>query len=303
MITVTKLPEWPNDLTPKIYVDRASSELLSYVNELHEINRNKRDLSSVFNDQDNEFDNNKLTNLDSVTVNRNPNLDNELANKKYIDDELDKNTVLRFNQTLQNYLEVSVGNDIYNITKYDKIQITDTTEMRYPNIGSDLLQKWNIKCNNKNNISKVGDFIKSTKTNSPTSYSGATSSPPIGSAFMYIETSSNNHGNNVFVSWERTDIIQISNITFYYNRFSILFNDSKKSMGRFKIQLLLEDNTWSTRYNIPKNDRYSDSSTQWTLINLNFTVENYGIRLVYDQIDTPHADMCFSNITITHSVY
>ena len=121
---------------------------------------------------------------------------------------------------------------------------------------------------------------------------------------MYIETSSNNHGNErIFVSWERTDIIQISNITFYYNRFSILTNDSKKSMGRFRIQLLLEDNTWSTRYNIPKNDRYSDSSTQWTLVNLNFTIENYGIRLIYDQIDTPHADICFSNITITHSVY
>ena len=116
--------------------------------------------------------------------------------------------------------------------------------------------------------------------------------------------SSNNHGNErLFVSFERTDIIQISNITFYYNRFSVLNIDSKKSMGRFRIQLLLDNNTWSTRYNIPKNDRYSDSSTQWTLVNLNFTVENYGIKLIYDQIDTPHADMCFSNITITHSVY
>ena len=111
MITVTDLPEWPNELTSKFYVDRALSELLSYINELHEINRNKRELSSVFNDQHNEFDNNKLTNSDSVTVNRNPRLDNELANQKYIDDELDKNTVLRFNQTLQNYLKVSVGND------------------------------------------------------------------------------------------------------------------------------------------------------------------------------------------------
>ena len=176
--------------------------------------------------------------------------------------------------------------------------------MRYPNIGSDLLQKWNIKCNNKNNVSKVGDFIKSTKTNSPTGYSGATSLSPIGNSFMYIETSSNNHGHErVFVSWERTDIIQISNITFYYNRFSILTNDSLKSMGRFRIQLLLEDNTWSTRYNIPKNDRYSDSSTDWSKLSLNFTVENYGIRLIYDEIDTAHADMCFSNITITHSIY
>ena len=81
---------------------------------------------------------------------------------------------------------------------------------------------------------------------------------------MYIDTTSNNHGNNVFVSFERTDIIQISNITFYYNRFSILTNDSLKSMGRFRIQLLLEDNTWSTRYNIPKSDRYNDSPGQWT---------------------------------------
>ena len=92
---------------------------------------------------------------------------------------------------------------------------------------------------------------------------------------MYIETSSNNHGHErVFVSWERTDIIQITNITFYFIRFSILTKESLKSMGRFRIQLLLEENTWSTRYNIPKNDRYSDTSTQWTLVISNFTVEN-----------------------------
>ena len=120
---------------------------------------------------------------------------------------------------------------------------------------------------------------------------------------MYIETSSNNKGNNVFVSWERTDIIQISNITFYYNRFSILTDDSLKPIGRFRIQLLLEDDTWSTQNTIAKNTQYSDSSTDWTLLNLNFTVEDYGIKLIYDQIDSAHADMCFSNITITHSVY
>ena len=31
--------------------------------------------------------------------------------------------------------------------------------MRYPNMGSDLLQKWNIKCNNKNDQSRVTDLI------------------------------------------------------------------------------------------------------------------------------------------------
>ena len=74
-------------------------------------------------------------------------------------------------------------------------------------------------------------------------------------------------------------------------------------MGRFRIQLLLEDDTWSTQNTIPKNGQYSDSSSDWTILNLNFTVENYGIKLIYDQIDTPHADMCFSNNIITHSVY
>ena len=91
----------------------------------------------MFNNQDNEFDNNKLTNLDSASVKRNPSSDNELANKKHIDKELDKNIISRFNQTLQNYLKVSVGNDTYNLTKYDKIQVTDTTEIKFPNIGSD----------------------------------------------------------------------------------------------------------------------------------------------------------------------
>ena len=76
----------------------------------------------VKNNQDNEFTDNKLSNLDSITVNKNPN-----SNKKYIDDELDKNTILRFIQTLENYIKVSVGNDIYNLTKYKKLQITDTT--------------------------------------------------------------------------------------------------------------------------------------------------------------------------------
>ena len=88
---------------------------------------------------------------------------------------------------------------------------------------------------------------------------------------MFIETSSGGHGNNVFVSSERTDIKQITNITFLYDIFSILINDSIKSMGRLRIILLLEDNTWSTQYTIPKEDQYSNSSTDWTLLNLDFT--------------------------------
>ena len=188
------------------------------------------------------------------------------------------------------------------MTKYNKIQLTDITFIKYPNKSAYLLQNWNKKCNDKNNNGKIQNFIRSSKTNSPTADSGASSLPPIGDSFMYIETSSNNNGNNVFVSFERTDIIQISDIPFYYNRFSIS-DVNLRSMGRLRIQLLLENNSWSTQYTINKNTQYSDNSTDWSLLNLDFTVENYGIKLIYDQIDTAHVDMCFSNITITHSVY
>ena len=98
---------------------------------------------------------------------------------------------------------------------------------------------------------------------------------------MYIETSSDNHGHEgSFVSLKRTDILQINNIPFCHNRFSILTDDNSKSMGRFRIQLLLEDNTWSTQYTITKNGRYSDSDSEWTLLNLNYTVESYGIKKI-----------------------
>ena len=301
-ITLNKEAENDNQVITKAYVDQFHQE-----NE-----RSRRDLGIDFydesndivkNNQDNDFNDKKLTNINSITIITNPTDDNHVTNKKYIDNILDKNTILRFNQTLQNFLKVSVGNDTYNLTKYNKIQLTDLTIMKTSNSGGYLLQNWNIKCNDKNGNGKILNFVISTKTNSPTADSGAMSLPPIGNSFMYIETSSNNHVNNVFVSWERIDIIQITNITFYYNRFSILTNDSLKSLGRFRVQLLLEDNTWSTVYTIAKNTHYSNTSTDWTLLNLDFTVENYGIKLIYDQIDTAHADMCFSDITIIYSVY
>ena len=49
-------------------------------------------------------------------------------------------------------------------------------------------------------------------------------------------------------------------------------------------------------------DIYSDRSTQWTKLSLNLTEEKYGNKLLYNEIDTPHADMSFSNITISYSI-
>ena len=72
----------------------------SYVDQVHQENeRSRRDVGLDFydessdlvkNNQDNDLNDNKLTNINSITVNRNPTSDNELSNKRYVDDELKK---------------------------------------------------------------------------------------------------------------------------------------------------------------------------------------------------------------------
>ena len=256
----------------------------------------------VKNNQDNILNDNKLTKIKSITINTNPTDDNHVSNKKYIDDQLDKNTLVRLNDNSNDkYLKVNINNLTYYLQIYNKILLTDTTIIKYPNNGGYLLTSWRILCNDRNNNGKIQNFIRSTKTASPTGNSGATIIPPIGNAFMYIECSGNNFGENVFCSWERTDIIQISNITFYYNRFSI--EGDLKAMGRFQIQILTKDNVWLTKFIIAKNTQFSNAATDWIILNLNITDENYGVKFVNDQIDSAHGDMCFSKITITHSPY
>ena len=151
----------------------------AYVDQFHQENeRSRRDVGLDFynessdlvkNNQDNDLNDNKLTNINSITINNNPSDDNHVSNKKYIDDELDKNTIVRFNQTLENYLKVSVGNDTYNLTKYNKIQLTDTTYIKTGNSGGYLLPSWRIFCNDKNNNGKISNFIRATKMSRPTS--------------------------------------------------------------------------------------------------------------------------------------
>ena len=92
------------------------------------------------NIKDNDFNDNKLTNINSITVNRDPSSENEETNKEHIDDSKREGTRVRFNKTLQNDLKVSVRIDTYNLTKYDRIQVTDATGTNFPNIGRDLIQ-------------------------------------------------------------------------------------------------------------------------------------------------------------------
>ena len=76
--------------------------------------------------------------------------DNELTSKMYVDNQLNDTTIVRFNQSLQSYLKVSIGNDTSKLSKYDKINITVIIEVRSPNTGKSLLHNRTLKCINKN---------------------------------------------------------------------------------------------------------------------------------------------------------
>ena len=95
---------------------------------------------TVKNNQDNNLNDDKLKNGTSNIFNQNLVLGKELSIKKHVDDEVDKKTIVGFNQTFEKCIKVSVGIDVYNLTNYDKIQITDTTEFKFPNLWSNLLQ-------------------------------------------------------------------------------------------------------------------------------------------------------------------
>ena len=162
-ITLNKQAENDNEIITKAYVDQFHLE-----NE-----RSRRDLGIDFynesndivkNNQDNDFNNNKLTNINSITINTTPTDNNHVANKKYIDDQLDKNTIVRLNDNSNDrYLKVNFKITIYNLQIYNKIVLSDTTIIKFPNNGDSLLPNWRLSCNDRNNNGNINSFFRSTK--------------------------------------------------------------------------------------------------------------------------------------------
>ena len=96
-------PETKKEIPTKTYIDSSSENI-----------RKRRNMSTMFNDQDIEFSNIKFTNnIDPITINRKPNSDSAPANKKYIDEEIDKPTAISLNQILEKHSEVRVGDKVF----------------------------------------------------------------------------------------------------------------------------------------------------------------------------------------------
>ena len=107
-ITINSTLTWPK---PKIELPAKA-----YVDSLSQNDRKRRNMSTSFSYHDIQSANKELTKLDIISVNGSPTPDGEPSTKKYIDDDLFKNTSLRFIETIQNCLKKSTGIDIYKLT-------------------------------------------------------------------------------------------------------------------------------------------------------------------------------------------
>ena len=77
----------------------------------------------MYKNQDPNFNYNKLTNSHSIRIDRNHSSDKGLTNKNYVSDELNKDTNLRFKQTVEKTLKVSVVNEFIILVYTVKLKI------------------------------------------------------------------------------------------------------------------------------------------------------------------------------------
>ena len=77
------------------------------------------------------------------------------------------------------------------------------------------------KYNDGNKTGKVLIFVRATNTKSQTGHTRATSIPPFGDSFMYVDTIGDiTRSECVFVGLQQTDVLQISYITFSFEKVS-----------------------------------------------------------------------------------
>ena len=118
------------------------------------------------------------------------------------------------------YFKVSVGDSVYNLTKYNRREITDTTNIKAGMWAKYFLQTWCIKQRDENVSGKLKKIMRSTRTSWLTVDIGAPSITPIGDSFLYNETNGENSGDgNNFDSFDGIDNIQNIEVFFIITDF------------------------------------------------------------------------------------
>ena len=120
--------------------------------------------------------------------------------------------------------------------------------------GGYLLQQWIIKCKDNCNSGKEQHLLEQQKQNRQIQIQDQRAYSPLGYGFKNIKTTCNNFGQKLLVNFEGTDIIQFSNITFYFNNF---FAGCNKLMRFFRVQIFSTNSQWLSIYINDENTNYT----------------------------------------------
>ena len=139
------------------------------------------------------------------------------------------------------------------------------------------MQGWILDCRDTNEKRARFNFCRRSINTVPSHpVTGAKKLPPTGLAYMYIESSGNNQradDNSLCASFSRYDLNNISNISFYYNRYSR--DGSENEMASFVIKKLDVKIIWFLFSVYKKCDEYT-LIDGWKSIDLDITTMNYG---------------------------
>ena len=171
-IEINNEPINDTDVVNKLYVDNKTDNFT----QTFDSSINEHVLTAKGHIDMNDFN---IENVRFMCIKYEPQADCHPVILSYLNKHVDESTILRLNDdSNERYLQARVGNTPHNLQIYNKAQIIDTTVIQNGNTGGYVLQNWLIECHDKNDSGKISNFVKTTRSSSPTGDSGATILPP-----------------------------------------------------------------------------------------------------------------------------
>ena len=200
--------------------------------------------------------------------------------------------LLKYVDKNHKYIKVNILNESYYLQTYKEELLLDHTSYTHPNTGNDLLPRWTLNTLDINGVKNNSSFFKSTNLHTPSSKTGMYESLKIR---MFIESSSPNFSidNSTFCSMERNDLSNVKHIYFRYGRYSDSSDSHPKVMLRMDIDIINNDQTYTTITSIEENTTYSQTwhNQGWLTMNLPISDDNKGVRFNFTQISQANCDM------------
>ena len=214
-----------------------------------------------------------------------PNIDNDIISKIYIDDKIaDKIKRNIQNDGYKSFLD----ND--KLQKYSpKITLTNES-LFYESSGSNSTGLWFCYVQSGD----VNNFLSGLSM--PTPLSWRTGPGTLYQGLSYISFQSHFLTTNTYAEISRFDIHNIIKIELVINRYS-----EDNIIGEFSIFYKNSNDEWTEFYKIEENSNITPRN-QWDTITLSISENNYGLRIRHNKKNSSNQMCSIAKITLTYTI-